>query len=98
MLSAWVNQAHRYHSQGGDTRQKEIIPSTKFYKVRKVAANEWRIRAACIALHHIPPMTAVIAHQHIVFIAETRIVTVLNPLLLHEFKLTRKAGVQRHED
>jgi len=40
----------------------------------------------------------VAADQDIFVIAEMRIVAVLNPLLLHEFKLPGEARVQRHKD
>src|ERR1700691_1170580 len=43
-------------------------------------------------------MSPVIPHQDVFVVAEVRIVAVLNPLLLHEFKLPGDTRIQRHKD
>ena len=63
-----------------------------------MAADEGRIRRVSIALHDESTVASMIAHERIFVVAEVRIVAVLNPLLLHEFKLPRDARIQRHED
>src|ERR1022692_4006569 len=38
------------------------------------------------------------AHQQVFVVPQTRVVAVLDPLLLHKFKLAEQAGPQRHEN
>jgi len=40
----------------------------------------------------------VVAHQHVFLVAEMRVVAVLDPLLLHEFKLPGDVCVERHKN
>jgi hypothetical protein len=80
------------------TRHEEIISTTQFHEVEQVCADKRRILRISGSLDDELATAAMITEQKVLVIALVSIVSVLDPLLLNEFKLAEKTSVQRHED
>src|SRR5215475_10717059 len=95
--SGRVDSAHRDHSQGGQARQKEIVATARLDELWQFAADEWRLSARGIAWYDELGILVMKAEQGAGVVAGVGVQPVLQPLLLHEFELTERAGANRHE-
>ena len=97
-FSPWVDTPTRHHLKRSQTRHEEIVATPQFDEVGQVRTDERRILRIRCTLHDEFAFAAVIPDNQIFVVSLVQIVSIFDPLLLHEFELAEQACVQSHKN
>src|SRR5882672_7164570 len=96
--SGRVDDAHPDHPQSRHARHEEIVAAARLDELRNAGKDEGGLAAFRIHRNDEFGIACAIAQERAGIVSRIGIKAVIEPLLLNEFKLTRKAGADGHED
>ena len=95
----WINHTLSDHAQSRQARYEEVFATSGFHKSRNLTQDVGRLIALRVHLQHRLArcflIRIVIAQQDFFVATGLKIITVIDPLLLYEFKLAMKGFLKK---